>query len=61
MKMVVKFAYEKETSGAHRYMEVDKSGNKMTASDGAKVGSLYVRKSALADAPDKLTVTIEGK
>ncbi len=58
MKMVVKFEYEKETSGAHRYMEVDKSGNRLTASDGAKVGSLYIRKSAIKDAPDKLTVTI---
>ena len=62
MKMVVKFAHEKDTAGAHRYTEVDNKGNILKAADGAKVGSLYIRKDAInGDAPDKLTVTIEGK
>ena len=58
-KMVVRFKLERETKGAVRYEEVDKSGNKKAIADGATVGTLYLRKSSVGDAiPKSLTVTI---
>lgn len=58
MKHILHFVVEKETKGAVRYKETNADGS--DAFD-AKVGTLYVRKSAL---PGKivqtLVVTIEG-
>ena len=58
-KIIVSFAFDRSTAGAHRFNEVDKDGNEVKPGDaGAVVGTLYVRKSAMADAPKTLTVTI---
>lgn len=54
----VKFQFEKSTTGAHRFKEVDKKGNALTASNGAIIGALYVRKSAMKEPPEELEVTI---
>lgn len=61
MKIVVKFVKEKETSGAVRFQEVDDSGAQVKVEAGAKIGQLYVRKTAFSGAaPTNLTVTLEG-
>lgn len=55
------FAFEKETPGAVRFQETDDSGQKITIADGAKVGTLYVRKTALDGVvPKRLEVTIKA-
>jgi len=57
---VIQFKLEKETSGTYRYQEVDAAGDKIEQA-WAKVGSLYVRKSAFeygTKPPATLTVTI---
>lgn len=58
---VVTFTLEKETKGALRYQETDGGGQALKIEGGAKVGTLYVRKSALnGEMPQKLKVTIEA-
>lgn len=55
----VTFSFEKETKGAVRYQETDSSGIPVKIEGGAKIGTLYVRKSALnGEMPMKLKVTI---
>lgn len=50
---------EKETPGAIRYMEVDAKGNQVTMADGAKIGTLYMRKVAFGKAvPKSISVTV---
>ncbi len=57
----ITFAFEKETKGAVRYQEIDAKGFALSIADGAKIGSLYVRKSALnGTMPMKLNVTIQA-
>ena len=57
----VMFTLEKETKGAVRYQEVDAAGLPLKIENGAKVGTLYVRKSALnGDIPAKLKATLEA-
>jgi hypothetical protein len=61
MTIVVRFKFEKETKGALRYQEVDARGMVVELA-WAKVGSLYLRKSAFergAAYPQNLTVKIE--
>jgi len=55
--MTLRFAFEKETKGAVRFQEVGEDGKPAFA---PSVGTLYVRKSALAEGkiPQTLTVTI---
>lgn len=55
MKLVVKLAFEKETTGAVRYKEVVKLGQQPV------VVTQYVRKTAFAggDVPEEITMTIE--
>ena len=49
----------KTTPGALRYQEVNAEGGDMEIKDGAKVGTLYIRKSALdGDQPKQITVQI---
>lgn len=56
------FKLEKETSGALRYQEVNAEGAPLTNADGAKVGTLYVRKTAMPDgAWANLDVTIKAR
>ena len=57
-KINVEFALETETKGAFRFQET-KGGKTLKIADGAKIGTLYVRKDALdGDAPKKLKVEI---
>lgn len=49
---------ERETKGALRYAEVDEQGNQVEAADGAKIGTLYIRKTALQGAPKAITVSV---
>jgi hypothetical protein len=61
MKLEIRFKLEKETKGALRFQEVDDKGD-VVEQPSAKVGSLYLRKSALergAAFPQALRVTIE--
>lgn len=61
--MTIHFQYEKSTKGAHRYQEVDQAGQVLKG-DKAKVGTLYIRRTAIPDhhdvAPAALTVTIQA-
>jgi len=43
---IVSFQFERETKGAVRFQEVDDKGNVLSMGDGAKIGTLYIRKSA---------------
>lgn len=57
----VRFRFEKETKGAVRYQEIDNKGV-VVEQAWAKVGTLYLRKSALergAAYPRNLVVSIE--
>ena len=46
------FEYEKETKGAYRFKEIPVDGKFV-------VGTLYIRKTAMAVAPKRLVVTID--
>jgi len=49
--IVCKFTHAKETKGAHQYKETD---------DDYKIGTLYIRKSALGgNVPKEITATVE--
>ena len=50
-KTVLFFTWEKDTTGTHRYKEVDDAGNPKPAHS-TIIGSLYVRKTAM---PKRLT------
>lgn len=54
------FEKERETKGAVRYREVDNNGFPLTFENGARTGTLYLRKDVLGfkDAPLNLTVTV---
>ena len=55
------FLLEHETKGALRYSECGPDGQFISIMDGAKVGTLYLRKSAVApDVPKKISVTIQS-
>ena len=57
-KMNVEFTLEKETPGSLRFQE-NNGGKVVQVADGAKIGTLYVRKDALdGDTPKKLKVEI---
>lgn len=61
----VTFQLLSDTKGAQRYQEVDDKGNPRTGdSDGAVIGSLYLRKMALAKlnkgTPKKFRCTLEA-
>lgn len=57
--MDLNFQIEKVTAGAVRYQETDGNGNPVTIAQGAKVGTLYIRKTALnGDTPNNVKVTI---
>jgi hypothetical protein len=54
------FKLERETKNAARYFETAKANADEPADDAAKVGTLYVRKSAFGgDLPPRLVVKIE--
>lgn len=60
------FTLEKETKGSFRFQEIDQTtGLPLMKSGGDyKIGSLYIRKSALTlgegSAPRRIIVTVEG-
>jgi hypothetical protein len=59
--MEIRFKLEEETKGALRYHEIDEKGQVIEQTR-AKIGTLYVRKSAFARGgawPQELCVTIE--
>jgi hypothetical protein len=61
MQIEVRFKLEKETRGALRYLEVDENGE-LIEQPWAKIGSLYVRKSAFGHGavyPQTLRVVVE--
>ena len=61
MQFEVHFKLEKETRGALRYLEVDENGEVIEQA-WAKIGSLYVRKSAFerdAAYPQALRIIVE--
>lgn len=45
--MKIKFVHIGDTTGAHRYAEVDKNNKPIQPYEGAIIGALYVRKAAL--------------
>ena len=55
------FSFEKETKGAFRFQEIDNATGAPLKEAGAyKIGSLYLRKSALDGAtPRRIVVTVE--
>ncbi len=57
--IVLSFAVEKETKNAVRFMEVDDAGKQVEA-DKAKIGTLYVKKTAFEGGkwPTTLAVTL---
>jgi hypothetical protein len=60
-KHVVHYALEKTTPGAVRYMQVDETGKQLKGDeDGALAATIYFRKKALGDAPQKLKITVEA-
>lgn len=61
MKFTATFVIERETKGAVRYEETGADGAKIAIQDGAKLGTVYIRKSALGDTiPKAIKLTIEG-
>lgn len=62
MKLILEFALRNETPGALRYEETDKDGKVVSIKDGAKIGTLYVRKTTYPNGkPSKLLVTMEDR
>jgi len=60
-KLVVNYAIDKVTKGAVRYAQVDDAGAPIKGDDnGALAETIYFRKKALGDAPQKLKVTVEA-
>lgn len=56
--ITVKMKFEKETKGAVRYQEVDGNGDPVEISNGAVLGSLYIRKSGINGVPKALSVVL---
>lgn len=53
------FMFERATPGTNRYMEVDGNGNKKSNADGAVIGTLYIRKTAVSgDLPKAFHIDI---
>lgn len=61
MELKLKFVKDKETAGAFRFQESDSDGAPLAIADGAKVGTIYLRKSALKKGAkvNSLDVTIK--
>lgn len=53
-RLVLQFRKEKETKGTYRYQELEGSSGETV------VGSLYIRKGAFGDPPERLQVIIEA-
>lgn len=56
------FTLEKETKGSFRFQEIDNALGHVLPPGAFKIGSLYIRKSALdGAAPRRIVVTIEDE
>ena len=62
MKAEINFEKERETKGAVRYQELDKSGAPAAIGDGAIIGTIYIRKAAFRDGefPPAIQITLEA-
>jgi hypothetical protein len=60
MSIQVTMKFLTTTPGALRYQETDGHGENLSIKNGAKIGTLYIRKSALdGEQPETIRVTIE--
>lgn len=58
--MIVNFILEKETKGALRYQEASVDGKPKGISEGAAIGTLYVRKTAFeGKVPQALVIELK--
>jgi hypothetical protein len=56
----VKFRRERETKGAVLFKEVDENGKMIESMYDGKIGSVYIRKTALAEViPNEVSITVE--
>ena len=59
--ITITMALEKTTPGAVRYMQVDDTGKQLKGdADGALAPTIYLRKQALGEVPQRLKVTVEA-
>lgn len=58
--VTVHFAFEKETPGTYRFLEVDAAGAKVDG-PATKIGQQYIKKSAFPTKPAKLTFVITAE
>lgn len=59
-KFDINFKFDRSTKGAHRLNEVDDEGKVVKISDGATIGTLYLRKDKVGDKePSEVKMTIE--
>lgn len=56
--MKIRFKLERETKGAWRFTECDSKGVLIDSIADAKIGTIYIRKSAMNPAPTFLRVEI---
>ena len=52
------FQFRNSTKGAHRYEEVDNNGRVLTIAHGAKIGTLYIRRTAMPTQSPLLAINI---
>lgn len=57
LPIVARFAFYNETPGTWRFAELGDDGMQADK-EAAKIGSIYIRKSALKTRPDTITITI---
>lgn len=56
----IEFILDRTTPGTARYQEVDAQGKPVRTREGAKIGTLYIRKTALSgQLPQRIRATIE--
>jgi hypothetical protein len=56
MQLKLKLHFDKSTKGTHRFAEVDAKGNEPAE---PVIGTLYIRKAHMPEAPAAITVTVE--
>lgn len=63
MEFTINMILRNETPGALRFEEVDEKGKVIPIKDGAKIGTLYIRKTACAGqaTPRMLLLKVVGK
>ena len=57
----IEFAFDRTTPGTARYQEIDAQGKPLRTRDGAVIGTLYIRKTALnGQVPQRIRATIQA-